>query len=110
MPVYGTKPAPALYPGDQYILSNASQGTAQLTQSVAVYQDQSGAPANLTIINGSTATLTVEVAATDLKASYQPFSGLTVAANSALAFSSTAPFVAVLPSSDPSTGVITICR
>ena len=36
--------------------------------------------------------------------------GVTVPANSAVPFSTTSPFVRVLPGSDPGTGVITICR
>ena len=109
MPVYNTIPAPGMYPGDVVTLSSASLGGAVLTQQVAPAQ-LSGAPANLTVVNNSAATLTVEVAWQDKLAQYQPLTGVTVAANTALSFSTTAPFVAVLPSVDPGTGVITICR
>jgi hypothetical protein len=110
MGVFGTKPAPGMYPGDIEILSNAALGGAVLTQSVAPSATIGGAPANLTVINKSAATLTIEVAQENVAASFEPLSGVVCAANSAISFSTTAPFVAVLPGTDPSTGVITICR
>lgn len=110
MPVFGTVAAPSLYPGDQYTLSNAALGSATLTQSVAPAQLIAGAPANLTIINKSSASLTIEVAWANVSADFEPLQGITCGANSAVSFSTTAPFVAVLPSADPGTGVITICR
>ena len=64
MPVYNTNPVRALAIGQQIVLSNASLGSATLTQQVALAQ-QPGNPSNVTVINGSTATLTVEVSATD---------------------------------------------
>ena len=109
MGVYNAVPAPGLYPGDNYTLSNASLGGAVLTQQVAIAQ-LAGNPANVTIINKSTATLTVEVSWIDVQADYQPLSGGIVAANTASSFSTTAPFLAVLPSADPGSGIIEICR
>jgi hypothetical protein len=110
MPLYGTSKPPALAPGQQYVLSSASLGSgSNLTQAVAPAQVP-GNPSNLTIVNNSAVSLTVEVAATDVAANYVPLSGVTVPANTAVSFSTTAPFVAVLPASDPGTGVITICR
>jgi hypothetical protein len=110
MGVFGTLPAPGMYPGDQVVLSNASLGSATLTQSVAPCLSLAGAPANLTVVNRSTANLTIEVAPDNVAAHFEPLAGVMCAANSSVSFSTTAPFVAVLPSADPGTGVITICR
>jgi hypothetical protein len=110
MPVYNTNPVRTLAIGQQAILSNASLGGANATQQVAIAQ-MPGNPSNLTVINGSTATLTVQVSATDASAAtYYPLTGISVPASSALSFSTTAPFMRVLPSADPGTGVITVCR
>lgn len=110
MAVYNTLPAIGMYPGDVVTLSNASLGGANLTQQVAPANMIAGAPTNLTVVNKSTATLTIEVAQSDVQADYQPLQGAIVPPDSALSFSTTAPFVAVLPSADPGTGLITICR
>lgn len=109
MPTFGSQPAPGLYPGDNFILSNASLGGANLTQSVAPAQ-LGGNPANLTVINKTAATLTVEVSQTNVAADFEPLSGGLVGPDSALSFSTTAAFVAVLPSADPGAATITIAR
>jgi len=110
MGLYAAGTAPGMYPGDTVVLSNASLGGANATQAVAPCVSIAGAPANLTIVNKSAATLTVQTAAVDADANYVPLQGITVPANSAVPFSTTSPFVRVLPASDPGTGVITICR
>lgn len=111
MPVWGTIPAPGMYPGDIVTLSNASLGGAVLTQAVTPCGSIAGAPANLTIINKSAASLTVEVANQNTATTdFEPLSGVVCPPTSSISFSTTAPFVAVLPSADPGTGVITICR
>jgi hypothetical protein len=110
MPVYNTNPVRSLAIGQQIILSNASLGGANATQQVALAQEP-GNPSNVTVINGSTATLTIQVSATDAAANtYYALSGVTVPASQAVSFSTTAPFMRILPSADPGTGVITVCR
>ena len=110
MGVYNALPVRALYPGDNYVLSNATLGGSVLTQQVAISQQQ-GNPANVTIVNGSAVSLTIKVSPNDNgSSSYQALSGGTVAANTAVSFSTTAPFLAVLPASEPGAGVITVCR
>jgi hypothetical protein len=108
--VYNTVKPPALAIGQQYVLSNASLGGSNvLSQQVAPAQ-MPGNPSNLTIINLSAASLNVYVSATDANsASYVPL-GVACAGNSAVSFSTTAPFVAVSAGTDPGTGAITICR
>jgi hypothetical protein len=110
MGLYAAGTAPGMYPGDTVVLSNASLGGANATQAVAPCGSIGGNPINLTIVNQSAATLTVQTAAVDANANYEPLSGVTVPATSSVSFSTTAPFVRVLPGSDPGTGVITICR
>ena len=110
MPVWNAV-APALQLGDSFTLSNASLGGANLTQAVAV-DDNTGNPANLTITNHSAVALTIKVSDTNVSAaSFLPLSGPgVVPAASSLSFSTTAPFVAVLPASDPGATVISIRR
>jgi hypothetical protein len=110
MGLYVAGTAPGMYPGDIVTLSNASLGGANATQAVAPCVSLAGAPANLTVTNTSTATLTIQVAWNDTNADYTALSGVTCAPSASISFSTTAPFVRVLPSADPGTGVITICR
>jgi hypothetical protein len=108
--VYNTVKPPALAIGQQYVLSNASLGGSNvLSQQVAPAQ-MPGNPTNLTLINLSAATLTVYVSATDANSASYVSLGVTCGPNSAVSFSTTAPFVAVSAATDPSTGVITLCR
>jgi|SRR5580658_5790169 hypothetical protein len=110
MPAYNTVSPPALGIGDTYNLSTASLGGAVLTQQVALHQVP-GNPANVTIFNFSAATLTIEVANVDGGvADYLPLLGATCSPNAAISFSTTAPFLAVLPSADPGAFVISIRR
>ena len=110
MAVWSTT-APALALGDTFTLSSASLGGANLTQAVCV-DDNTGNPANLTIFNHSAVVLTIKVADTNTATTdFLTLSGPdTIAATSALSFSTTAPFVAVLPASDPGATLITIRR
>lgn len=111
MPLYGTVKPPALAPGQQYVLSSASlSGASLLTQQVAPSQ-LPGNPSNLTLVNESAVNVQVYVAAADTALiRYVPLAGAVCGPNSAISFSTTAPFLAALPASDPGMGVITICR
>lgn len=104
-----TTAVPAMAPGDQVIVSNASTGGAALLQAVAPMQVP-GNPTNLTVINGSSVSLDIRVAADNSASANYQSTGYSCNANSAYSFSTTAPFVALYAASDPGTGVITICR
>ena len=110
MAVWSTS-APALAPGDTFTLSSASLGGGNLSQAVCV-DDNTGNPANLTIFNHSAVALTIMVADTNTATTdFVPLLGPgTISAASALSFSTTAPFVSVLPASDPGATQITIRR
>jgi hypothetical protein len=116
MSVYGTKPPIGLRPGDVVVLSNAALGGAVLTQQVRIDPDVDGS-AKVTLYNHSAASLTVEVADVDSgAANYLPLingdtgQAVTVAAGKASSFTTTAKFLAVLPSADPGATVISIGR
>lgn len=106
-----TKAPVAMYPGDVEILNSSTSLTgANLSRAVAPCASIAGAPSNITIVNKSAVSLTVKVARDYVAADFEPLSGLTVPATQAVSFSTTAPFVAVLPASDPGSGEISICR
>ena len=106
-----TKPAVAMYPGDIEILNSATSLTgANLSRAVAPCSSLAGAPSNVTIVNKSAVSLTVKVARDYVAADFEPLSGVIVPAAAALSFSMTAPFLAVLPASDPGSGEISVCR
>ena len=105
-----TKPCVSMYPGDIEILNSSTSLTgANLSRAVAPCATMAGAPENLTIINKSAVSLTIKVARDYVAADFESI-GLSCAATSAVSFSTTAPFVAVLPASDPGSGEISICR
>jgi predicted ATP-dependent Lon-type protease len=115
MPAYGTNPVAELCIGDQITLSNASLGGPVLTQQVALGIAGTGNPANVTVFNFSAATLTVYVAYQDTGvAAYIPLSAggtnVTVPAASAVSFSTTAAFLALLPNADPGALAIVVKR
>jgi type IV secretory pathway TrbD component len=100
-----------MYPGDIEIINSATSLTgANLSRAVAPCCTLAGAPSNVTIINKSAASLTIKVARDYVAADFEQLSGLTVPATSSLSFSTTAPFLAVLPASDPGSGEISVCR
>lgn len=106
-----TKPCVSMYPGDIEILNSATSLTgAVLSRAVAPCSSIGGNPQNLTIVNKSSVSLTVKVARDYVAADFEPLQGVVVPAATAVAFSCTAPFVAVLPASDPGSGEIAICR
>lgn len=106
-----TKPCVAMYPGDIEIINSATSLTgANLSRAVAPCASIAGAPSNVTIINKSAAILTIKVARDYVAADFEPFSGITCGATSSISFSTTAPFLALLPGSDPGSGEISICR
>jgi hypothetical protein len=104
-----TQPCVAMYPGDIEILNSSTSLTgANLSRAVAPCASIAGAPANVTIVNKSAVTLTVKVARDYVAADFEQLT--TIGAASALSFSTTAPFLAVLPASDPGSGEISVCR
>ena len=106
-----TQPCTCMYPGDVVVINSATNLTgANLSQAVAPCASIAGAPINMTIINKSAVILTVKVARDFVAADFEQLSGLTVPATSAVSFSTTAPFLAVLPASDPGSGEISFCR
>ncbi len=106
-----TQPSTSMYPGDVVIINSATNLTgANLSQAVAPCCSLAGAPANITIINKSAVSLTIKVSRDYVAADFEPLAGVVCAATAAVSFSTTAPFVAVLPASDPGSGEIAFCR
>lgn len=104
-------PVTSMYPGDVVLINTTGNLTgANLSQAVAPVASIGGNPINFTIINESSVTLTVKIAANYAAADFEPMNGGTVPATGTLSFSVTSPFIAVLPASDPSTGKIYFCR
>ena len=106
-----TGPSTSMYPGDVVIINSATNLTgANLSQAVAPCASIGGNPINMTVINKSAVSLTVKVARDYVAADFEPLSGVIVPTTTAVSFSTTAPFVAVLPASDPGSGEISFCR
>jgi hypothetical protein len=100
-----------MYPGDVVIINSSTNLTgANLSQAVAPAASLAGAPINMTVINKSAVSLTVKVARDFVAADFEPLQGVVCPATQAVSFSTTAPFVAVLPASDPGSGEISFCR
>lgn len=105
-----TKPCVSMYPGDIEILNSSTSLTgANLSRAVAPCNSLGGNPATFTIINKSSVALNVKFARDYVAADFET-SGYSVGSQSTLTLSTTAPFVAVLPTGDPGSGEISICR
>ena len=106
-----TGPSTSMYPGDVVVINSSTNLTgANLSQAVAPVASLGGNPVNLTVINKSAVSLTIKVARDYVAADFEPLQGVVCPATQAVSFSTTAPFVAVLPASDPGSGEISICR
>ena len=120
MPAYGTQPdqGVTLAPGESIQLVNAADaalGTVTQTIAVALGPSSTYAPI-LTLINTTGQTATVDVAAADALANYQPLTNadtnnaITVATGKAITFTCAAPFLMVTLGGAAATGLLILCR
>ena len=117
MPSYGTTPARAIGPGDQVTLVNNAAVDANVTRTQQLcLADSPGFDEICTLSNTTNQTATVQVATTDTVASYKAFTNadtneaITVAAGSAITFTSTGPFLCCTFATAPTSGSLVLSR
>ena len=113
MPAYVQGTAPAVYPGDTVILSNAALAGLK-TKAVVMATTAGSEVIDITINNESAQVMTLQYAHADAEANYQAFyvgaTAATIAANKAATFQVGAGFYRLLAAADPGATLITLSR
>ena len=113
MPAYNASlPAQALYPGDSVAIVNSAATDTGITttQRFAVGPPLTGGGITAMIVNTTNQTATGQYAATDTAANYQPLSGCTIPAGSALPYNLTTGWMRFTFSSAPTSGSLIVSR
>lgn len=118
MPAYVAGSGPGIYAGDRVILVNGTteSGVTKTQQVASAQLPAMGTSDQFGLHNGTNQSVTVEVADTDVEASYRALTDadtnepITCASGSSIVFTSVGPFIRGLFGTAPTSGTLAITR